>query len=98
MEILFIWILFGVATAVVAQNKGRNGCEWFILGVLLGPFGPILSLVVLKGRSAVEQSALRSGEMKKCQHCAELIKIEAIKCRYCSEQVQWSLTPLWYEE
>lgn len=87
MEILLIWILFGAATAVVASNKGRNGCGWFILGVLLGPFGLILSLVVSKDRSAVEQNALRSGEMKKCPQCAELIKIEAIKCRYCGDQV-----------
>jgi hypothetical protein len=87
MELLFIWFLFGVVTAVVATNKGLNGCGWFILGVLLGPFGFILSLVVSKDRSAVEQSALRSGEMKKCPHCAELIKTEAVKCRYCGEQV-----------
>jgi hypothetical protein len=87
MELLFIWFLFGVVTTVVATNKGLNGCGWFILGVLLGPFGLILSLVVSKDRSAVEQSALRSGDMKKCPHCAELIKTEAVKCRYCGEQV-----------
>jgi hypothetical protein len=46
MAILITWILFGVVTAVVASNKGRDGCGWFLLGVLLGPFGFILSLVV----------------------------------------------------
>lgn len=40
-----IWILFGIISMVAAQKKGRDGCGWFLLGVLLGPFGFILALL-----------------------------------------------------
>ncbi len=93
MEFIVIWFLFGLVSAIVAANKGRSGCGWFILGFLLGPFGLLLSLVVAKNQPEVEKKALQAGAMKKCPYCAELIKAEATKCRYCGESIPGGASP-----
>lgn len=32
---VIIWLLFGIASAVVASNRGESGCVWFFAGAFL---------------------------------------------------------------
>lgn len=96
MELVIIWLLFGFVAMIIANSKGRTGCGWFILGCLFGPF----SLVVAALPSLVTPPASPAapiapppgpeGDSRRCPFCAEIIRREAIKCRFCGSDV----TPL----
>lgn len=44
--LLFIWIGFGIVTALAAQARGRSFLGWLIIGCFTGIFGLIAVLVM----------------------------------------------------
>ena len=51
MEVLFIWIAFGVVTALAAQARGRSFIGWLLIGCVTGVFGLIAVLVMGRGNA-----------------------------------------------
>lgn len=87
MEVIFVfWIIIGIATAAVANRKGRSGCGWLILGLLLGPL-TLLFAAVMRSEASSWDPPSAPLETKKCPFCAEDIKAEAILCRFCNREM-----------
>lgn len=86
MEILIIAVIIGLIPAAIAQGKGRSFVTWWIYGAAIFIVALPHSLIIKEDATGVENRQLASG-MKKCRHCAEVIKSEARVCRYCSRDV-----------
>jgi len=66
----------------------------FVAGIFFGPFAILLALVsgkstkgLAKQQEKAEAELLRTGKMKKCPSCAELIKPDATICKHCGQPV-----------
>jgi hypothetical protein len=87
MGLLFFWIIMAAIVAIVANSKGYDYGPWFLYGLLIWPIALVHIITKPIDPRVADRQALQAGASKKCPHCAELIKTDAIKCRFCGEAV-----------
>jgi uncharacterized membrane protein YeaQ/YmgE (transglycosylase-associated protein family) len=91
MELFLGWLVFSGLAGWIASNKGRSGVGVFFLSLILSPLiGVIVALCLQPARELEAARAERglSNTLRKCPFCAEIIKKEATKCRYCGSEIK----------
>ena len=82
--IIFIWLILSALVGLWNYNRGNSFWLGFFGSALISPLiGFILVALTRKNPENIEKRRVTSGEVKKCSQCAEIIKIDAKKCRFC---------------
>jgi hypothetical protein len=74
MEWFIFWLIINCVVGYLIGQQKNDVATAIVLSILLGPIGWLIA-------------ALSRGNLRKCPHCAEFVKLEATVCRHCGKEL-----------
>lgn len=88
--IVLLYLVMAAVLALIpmsiASSKGRDAINWWAFGFILWIVALPAAILIKPTKRVEEEEALAKGDSKKCPQCAELVKREASKCRFCGHE------------
>jgi hypothetical protein len=83
-------MLFGFFCQHLADEKGRSGGAWFLLGFFfsLPALIAIAGLPVKENAKWMARNQRSSDLFRRCPYCYEYILKGATRCRFCSSKIE----------
>ena len=88
VPMLVAGVVCGIACALIADVRGAHSGGWFVLGFLFSFAALLFVSIVPLNREKLGEEGIQKGTHKKCDYCAEVVKAEAVKCRYCASPLE----------
>lgn len=91
---LFAAAILALIPASIAQSKGRGFWEWYVYALLLFLVALIHSLLI-KPSESFQRRELAIEGYKACPFCDEMIRPNAVVCRYCGRELSQASGDEW---
>ena len=78
----------GIIGVKLSESKGGNALGWFLIGLFLNVLGVAILVASPYNQEKLDKKGVEDGIRKYCPYCSEVLRRAAIKCRYCTSDLE----------